>query len=166
MMWAHYANNHGGLVFQFRKASLKDKATGEFRGREVIYDSKALGVKAYVNAMKKYFETGDVSEMASIIYSKKTNHWEREEEVRFFSTKDRPYLSFRESALSGIVFGAKCPKRLISRVLDTLAEWQNRPRLFKASIKNSTRKLWIGEYEDTYQARVQAHKSAPRRLNR
>lgn len=154
MMWAHYAMNHRGVAFQLRKSGLKDKATGEYRGKTVTYDSKALGVEDYVRAMKRYIDHRDVSEMASIVYSRKTNHWEREEEVRFFSKNDRPYLSFTESVLSGIVFGADCSECLIGEVLYTLNQWQDKPRLFKASIEKSTYKLWIGKYENTQKSRA------------
>lgn len=145
MMWAHYSNNHRGLAFQFRRSFLHDAASGEFRGQEVVYTPGALGVQDYVDCLERGLDHGDILAMARIIYSTKTIHWEREEEVRFFSEKSRPYLSFSESALCGIVFGSQCEENLIRHVLDALAGWQLRPRLFKASIEKSTHKLWIGK---------------------
>jgi hypothetical protein len=148
MMWAHYANNHRGLVFIFRKSELHDKTSGEFRGRDVTYDSEALKVDDFVRACESYFKDKDYWPMADIIYAKKTKHWAGEDEVRFFSERDRPYLKFNESALYGIVFGAECPECIIRKVLIALDSWRIRPRLFKASILKSTRKLWIERYNE------------------
>lgn len=149
MMWAHYAENHSGVALQFRTLGMKDAASHEFRGMNVTYVSKALGVEEYVHSLERGFDHGDVLAMARIIYSTKTNHWEREEEVRFFTEKDRKYLSFGEQTLSGIIFGAKCKKNLITKIQNVVSKWQNQPRLFKASIDLSTHKLWISTYKST-----------------
>ncbi len=148
-MWAHYAKKHSGLVFQFRTSELRDAASGEYRGQDVQYVPGSLGVQNYVYALEQGIDHGNVLEMSRIIYSTKTIHWEREEEVRFFTNKDRPYASFKESALSGIIFGDKSSEWLIWRVLAALAMWKHRPYLFKASIEKSSHKLWIRKYEDT-----------------
>ncbi len=149
MMWAHYAKNHSGLVFQFRTSGLRDAASGAYRGQDVQYVPGALGVQDYVDALEQGIDQGNVLEMSRIIYSTKTIHWEREEEVRFFTNRDRPYASFKEPALSGIIFGDKSSEWLIRRVLDALALWKHRPHLFKASIEKSSHKLWIRKYGAT-----------------
>jgi hypothetical protein len=144
MMWAHYAKNHTGIVLQFRTLGLKDAATHQFRGMDVTYISKALGVEEYVHSLERGLDHGDVLAMARIIYSTKTDHWEREDEVRFFTANDREFLSFGEQALSGIIFGAECPKNIMEEVEEAVRGWHHRPLLFKASIDKSTHKLWIG----------------------
>jgi hypothetical protein len=149
MMWAHYAKNHSGLVFQFRTSELRDAATGEYRGQDVQYVPGALGVQDYVYALEQGIDHGNVLEMSRIIYSTKTVHWEHEEEVRFFTEKDHPYASFKDPALSGIIFGDKTSELLIRRVRDIIARWKHRPYLFKASIEKSSHKLWIGKYNGT-----------------
>lgn len=146
MMWAYYAKNHRGLAFIFRSSQLLDKSSGEFRGQVVEYDSEPLGIGRFVQALERFFDHGDVWEMANIIYAKKTKHWVGEDEIRFFSMQDRPYLQFNEPALYGIVFGAKSSKFLIQKVRGGLDHWRIKPGLFKASIGKSTHKLWIERY--------------------
>lgn len=147
MMWAHYAKNHTGVVFQFRTLGMKDAVSHQSRGQEVNYVSNALGVEEYVYSLERAIDHGDDLAMARFIYLTKTDHWIREEEVRFFTQKDQCYMPFDEQVLSGIIFGAKCPNVLIRKVKNTVSKWKNAPRLFKASIENSTHKLWISKYE-------------------
>jgi hypothetical protein len=151
MMWAHYAKNHRGLAFIFRSLQLRDKSSGEFRGQVVEYDSEPLGIERFVLALERYYKHRDVWPMANIIYARKTKHWASEGEIRFFSMQDRPYLQFNETALYGIIFGAKSSRFLIQKVRGTLDHWRIKPQLFKASIKKSTHKLWIERYKDTQQ---------------
>jgi len=151
MMWAHYAKNHRGIAFIFRSSQLLDKSSGEFRGQDVEYDSEPLGIGRFVHALERFFNHGDVWAMANIIYAKKTKHWVGEDEIRFFSMRDRPYLQFNEPALYGIIFGAKSSEFLIQKVRGALDYWRIKPRLFKASIGKSTHKLWIERYKDTQQ---------------
>jgi hypothetical protein len=146
MMWAHYAKNHRGLAFIFHSSHLLDKASHEFRGQVVEYDSEPLGIGRLVHALGRHFKYCDVWPMANIIYARKTKDWVGEDEIRFFSMWDRPYLQFNEPALYGIVFGAKASKSLIQNVGGALDHWQIKPRLFKASIEKSTHKLRIERY--------------------
>ena len=50
MMWAHYANNHAGLVLQFRKSAMRDDA-GELREFDVGY-YRRIPLSRYVQAME------------------------------------------------------------------------------------------------------------------
>jgi len=149
MMWAHYAKNHRGLAFIILSSQLLDQSSGEFRGQVVEYDSEPLGIERFVHALERFFNYGDVWAMANIIYAKKTKHWVGEDEIRFFSMRDCPYLQFNEPALYGIVFGARSSKFLIQKVRGSLDHWRIKPRLFKASTGKSTHKLWIERYKDT-----------------
>ena len=146
MMWAHYAKNHSGLLFQFRASGLHEQTTGSFRGYDVTYTPEAIGVKELINALEKGLEHNNPLEMARLFYCTKSNHWEMEKEVRFFSDKDLMYVSFDESTLSGIVFGDQYSNSLIDAILTELDNWRHKPLLFKVSIKNSAHKLWIGNY--------------------
>jgi hypothetical protein len=102
-----------------------------------------VGVPEYVHALDKGNEYNDPLSMSDLIYGTKTSHWEHEDEVRFFSGLDRQYIPFDESALSGVVFGAKCSGPLMSKIRDSLDRWQKPPRVFKTSIEKSSHKLWI-----------------------
>lgn len=149
MMWASYAKNHAGVVMQFRTSNLFDQATGEFRGRDVTYTPSALGIREYVHALESGYDHDNPLQMAYIIYGTKSLDWEHENELRFFSDRERPYVSFDESALSGVIFGGKCSEWLIRRILDSLERWKNPPHIFKVSTKKSSHKLWIQKYRDT-----------------
>ena len=145
MMWAHYAQNYAGIMLQFRTSGLYCKNSGEFRGKQVDYLDNPLDIKKYIEALEAY-ENGDLLAMDRLFYTTKTKHWETEDEVRFFSNSDQKYVSFDESTLSGIIFGDKCSQTLVRQVLDNLATWHQRPRLFQVSIKKSTHKLWVEKY--------------------
>ncbi len=147
MMWTHYAANHQGLALVFRTAFLLDDQSKEFRGQAVTYVPSALGVHEYVDAIEKDSTNEDSAAMARIIYSTKTKHWRGEEEIRFFTSKERTHLSFPESALCAIVFGDRCWEHLIGHVIEALKDWDHKPRLFKASITKATHKLWIGRHQ-------------------
>ena len=149
MMWAHYARNHSGVVFQFLTSGLIDQYSGEFRGKEVTYAPSAVEVEEFVYALERGYEHDDPLEMARLIYGTKMSDWERENEVRFFSTLERPYISFEESTLSGIVFGDRCSEWLMRRILDSLERWRKRPRVFKTAIEQSSHKLLIQNYAST-----------------
>lgn len=127
MLWAHYAQNHSGIVFQFRFSGLYCKDSREFRGQPVNYLEGQIGVKKYVDAFDRY-EKGDVLSMARLIYTTKTKHWKGEDEVRFFTDSAQEYVSFDESTLAGIIFGDKCSSGLVREVRDELSKWHQRPR--------------------------------------
>ena len=146
MMWAHYASNHQGLALVFRTVLLHDTQSKEFRGQEVTYAPSALGVQEYVAALERGLDHGDAVAMARIVYSTKTKHWRGEDEVRFFSSRERTHLSFPEAALCAIVFGDRCGEHLIGHVTDALSDWKQQPRLLKASIAKTINKLWIGKH--------------------
>ena len=151
MMWAHYAKNHTGLVFQFRKSFLHDSQTNEYRGQEVNYPPSGLSVEKFGNAFYEAVETDGIdgacsTRFAALTYATKTPEWEREEEVRFFSSADRRYLSFREDAIAKVIFGGKCSERLIQGVQGAVKEWNNPPALFKASLEKSVHRLWIAKF--------------------
>ncbi|MFZ2658643.1 MAG: DUF2971 domain-containing protein [Victivallales bacterium] len=145
VMWEHYANNHKGVVFQFRKSSLNDAVTGQFRGQEVRYIPGALGVKDYLDSLEKGIQ-GDALAMAHMIYSTKSREWVYEDEVRFFTKQTRHYVSFDKESLSGIILGAKCSVNFRKTVRQAISRWEIKPRLYQASIEKSTHKLWINSF--------------------
>jgi len=143
MMWAHYAKNHSGAALQFRTSGLLDQRSGEFKGHDVVYTPSSVTVEEYVHALERGFEHNDPLEMASLMYTTKTSDWETENEVRFFSSIETPYVSFEEPTLSGVILGDRCSEWLVRRILDSLGRWEKAPRVFRASIEKSSHRLWI-----------------------
>lgn len=147
VMWAHYADNNEGVVFQFDKTYLYDTRTNEFRGQEVKYVGEPFDVEDYVQAMRALFEN-DYRPMCDIVYATKRMEWQYEKEVRFFSRMEKEYVEFDEKALSGIVFGGKCSGDLIKKIQEELKNWLNSPQLLQVSLQKSICTLHIQEYTE------------------
>jgi hypothetical protein len=152
-MWAHYANNHEGLVFGFQRSVLHDPVTDEFKGNQVGYSCVSATFSDYVNALFEATEADDSNQMVqlrnnhfNLTFARKTKEWENEEEVRCFTQKDVKYIRFNECQMVSIVFGAKCPKGLISKVIESIDDWLIKPKLFKVSLEKSVSRLWIEKY--------------------
>lgn len=70
MLWAHYANNHQGIVLQFRQKYMADGDTGESKSFPVEYYKKAINLKQYISIFKKGFS--DPVEYAKFMYCSKS----------------------------------------------------------------------------------------------
>lgn len=144
VMWAHYANGYKGVALQFRASHLRDAPSGEFRGQEVDYVGRVLGVREYTAALEAAMLRSDVIPLAKLFHATKTMEWAGEQEVRFFARHDQPYVAFNEAALVGIIVGHNAESAVVDMVSSKVRSWATPPRLFRTSIKDSVHKLWIG----------------------
>jgi Protein of unknown function (DUF2971) len=138
MMWAHYANNHKGIVLQFRASYMSDADTGDFKGFDVEYYSNHINLKRYVDTIKETLKGDDLA-FSRLMYCTKSIEWAQEEEVRFFS--NNTYVSFPEEMLTGILLGSQSPslwKKLFNKVL---LNWTSKPKLFQEDVKKSSIKM-------------------------
>lgn len=135
MMWAHYANNHKGIVLQFRASFMVDANTETFKGVEVEYYTNHINLKRYVNTIKEA-EEGDNQAFLRLMFCTKSIEWAQEEEVRFFSRNT--YVPFREEALTGILFGSQSPSHCKSLFIKVLSDWTNIPKLYQEDVKKSS----------------------------
>lgn len=145
MLWAHYANNHQGIVFQFDTKKLRD-ISGKIRVYNVEY-KEAIDLKTFADALENKIETDDHIDIIKIFFATKSENWVKEKEIRFFSNANQSYVEIPEVAISEIIFGSKSSKWLIQHVLDEIKQWKHQPKLCQANIEKSTaHKLCIDEF--------------------
>jgi len=137
MMWAHYANNHKGIVLQFKTSYMLDDGAS-YRGFEVDYYRQPIPLKRYVESMEDSLRCDPLA-FARLIYCSKSHEWASEEEVRFFSQKT--YATYPEAMLTGILFGGECPRHWQDLTYKLLSMWVSKPRIFKEDGSVSSVKL-------------------------
>lgn len=117
LMWAHYANNNEGICVVFNKEKLV-KQFGEIS--ENIYNKtsgKITYSKNIPNAEFSIIGNTGIVKSDKIFYMDKLDHWDYEEEYRFFwrfhdrfpINHDEPLKSFPENAIVGVILGEKFP---------------------------------------------------------
>lgn len=137
MMWAHYANNHNGVVLQFKKSTMLDDG-GSIKGFEVDYYRQPIPLRRYVEAMEAT-KDGDNTAFGRLILCSKSYEWEPEKEVRFFSQKR--YVPYPETMLTGILFGSECSIHWQYHIYTALSTWTSKPKFFKEDSSISSMKL-------------------------
>lgn len=129
MMWAHYANEHKGVVLQFNAADMLDQQSGEYKGFDVEYYPQPITLTRYVEAMEDNLKD-DTLALARLLYCSKSQEWAGEEEVRFFSQCNK-LVPYREDMLTGILFGSRCPASWQETINTLLSTWNSKPKFFK-----------------------------------
>lgn len=133
MLWAHYAKNHFGVVFQFRTKFMADGDTREAKMFPVTYYEKPIRLSEYIEIFKA--GQNDPLEYARFQYCTKSQEWSGEDEVRLFSKNK--YVPFQERMLTGVIFGSKTPKDVISDFKKLIQKWSLKPNLFVESEKHT-----------------------------
>jgi len=128
MMWAHYANNHKGVVLQFKISDMLNHESGTYRGFNVEYYPRPIPLRRYVEAMEYTLE-GDPLAFVRLIYCSKSEEWVGEKEVRFFSRST--FVPFQKKTLSGILFGSECPVYWEHTIQNLLSKCDLKPKVFK-----------------------------------
>ena len=128
MMWAHYADNHKGIVLQFRSYYMFDVGSGTFKGSDVDYYSKHISLKRYVEAEQETLHGDDLA-FSRFMYCSKSIEWAQEEEIRFFSNDT--YMPYPEKMLTGILLGSNCPPYRKDLIHKVLSNWNDKPKLYK-----------------------------------
>jgi hypothetical protein len=136
MLWAHYAKNHAGLVFQFRKKFMADGVTGESKEFPVSYYKKPITLKQYNHIFRAGIK--NPLEYARFQYCSKSQEWAGEDEIRFFS--HNVYVPFKEEMLSGVIFGAKTPQHVIEVIQCQMRDWNKKPKFFIESEAQASHK--------------------------
>lgn len=120
LMWAHYANDHKGLVLGFDTQRLLDMKTGEFRGSKIDYKPEFPRLSDYLEAVRKMKQGRDEA-MFDLFYCRKHRDWEYEKEWRFFSRAPNTTVGFDPRGLMEIIFGWKMSEKS-RRVIMKLVE--------------------------------------------
>lgn len=140
MMWAHYADNHKGIVLQFGSSFMFDIVSETFKGFDVDYYSKHIPLKRYLTAIHETLN-GDDHAFSRFMFCSKSIEWKQEEEIRFFS--NNTYVSYPEEMVTGILFGSDCPSYRIDMVAKVLSSWNEKPKLYKEDESQKLIKIYF-----------------------
>jgi hypothetical protein len=107
-MWAHYAENHKGVVFQFDKSRLLDEH-GEDKCFPVDYKTDFPSLKEYLDCLNDNHPL----KFPKLFYCRKHIAWKYEQEWRMFRTNpnDGQGLDIPDGMLTGIILGCKNEKK-------------------------------------------------------
>lgn len=131
MMWAHYADNHEGLVLCFDTRHMGDQASGELRCFQVDYSLSFPRLPDYLAALRA-FKNGDMLAFARLYFCRKSWCWKYEKEWRFFAGQPDSFIKFEPSMLSSIIFGWKMPKSTRQLVTTWASALTTKPKLLQA----------------------------------
>jgi hypothetical protein len=111
LMWSHYAKNHTGVCFQFYPSAEAELFNGisavQYSDKKPVLD---IGLR---------YDEEDIAR----IFLQKSIEWAYEREWRFVSSRRARQLGpISGSALSGVIYGARCPPQSIEIVRSLLAE--------------------------------------------
>ncbi len=120
MMWAHYADNHEGVMLRFDSSYMADEASGEPRGFKVKYVRSFPRLRDYLEVVRRD-KNNDWRAAIELFFCRKSRDWEYEKEWRFFARTPDSYVPLATQTLSGIVFGWKMPES----VRNLIASWAN-----------------------------------------
>lgn len=129
MMWAHYADDHKGIVLQFRASDFRDRVF------DIDYYKQPIPLKKYVDAIKKTAED-DETAFAQLTWCSKSDEWSGEDEVRSISRNK--YNEYPEEMLTGILIGSECPSHRIVLLLKSISSWKKKPKIFKEAPERSS----------------------------
>lgn len=131
MMWAHYADNHQGLVLRFDSSHMTDQTSGELRCFKANYTRSFPQLPEYLAALRAFNE-GDATAFTKLFFCRKSTEWEYEKEWRFFAGKPDSFVEFDPPMLSAIIFGWKMSEGTRQLVAAWAASLNPQPKLLQA----------------------------------
>jgi len=147
MMWAHYADNHRGIVFKFNTDYMYDKRTNERRCFHVDYEDNFPTLAEYLYAYRAS-KKGDVIAPNKLFFCRKSKDWERESEWRFFSEPADSLIPFEPSMLDGVIFGWKMEKNIKSILKSCLSSCKRHTKIYSAKPSIDKFEMEIQEYSN------------------
>lgn len=104
LMWSHYANNHKGIVYEFKPSLFTDKRTSSF----TAFPYKVNYPKDKSYEPLSYTLTGDAKkEQFAYELLTKAKDWEYEEEYRMIDFENSGNKTFKKDSLISIIFGVR-----------------------------------------------------------
>lgn len=114
LMWAHYANGHKGIVYEFDKKLFKYSESKDSKHKLVKYPpNRQYNLLSYTLPDRERIEQF----LKSLII--KAKDWNYEKEVRFFDFSKSGFArKFDPDCLKSIIFGIRTPDYEISTIMD------------------------------------------------
>lgn len=104
LMWSHYANNHKGIVYEFKPSLFTHKRTSSFKA--FPYKVNYPNDRCY--NLLSYTLTGDAKkEQFAYELLTKAKDWEYEEEYRMIDFENSGNKTFKKDSLVSIIFGVR-----------------------------------------------------------
>ncbi len=150
LMWAHYAQNHTGLVFEFWSLPEDDNALS------------VAGAVEYVDSPPPFFSEAEwiddlvgIKQLDHRLLSKryfylKSRHWSYEREWRVWYTSEaagvlHDYVPIRQSEFASIYLGCRADPEFAKSVVDLARSSFPRVRIFEASKRRDSYRLRFSE---------------------
>jgi len=137
LMWAHYADSHRGLCFEF------DLTVGAHWGVAivpVIYSEQCL--------VGKVSDMGSLSEVMTASVYHKSADWAYEKEWRFIHFKGCGARKFPPRMLSGVIFGSQVSSDIGQEIFNELKAYPHAVNIGHAGrdpFSYSTRVVYVGD---------------------
>lgn len=104
LMWSHYANNHKGIVYEFKASLFTDKRTSSFKA--VPYKVNYPKDKSY--ELLSYTKIGkERNKQFAYELLTKAKDWKYEEEFRMIDFEKSENKTFKKDSLVSIIFGVR-----------------------------------------------------------
>jgi len=144
LLWAHYADNHKGLCFEFDSKVLQEK----YYCKKIEYEKKYISLKEFYWP----FHNEQNEECARLLLLRKSEHWEYENEWRIIidwqeieKRGGTRLFKMPEHLLTGIILGLEMDKKDKEKVRDMIHRFGLKPKLYEAKKDESSFRLNIEE---------------------
>lgn len=131
MLWAHYADNHEGVVLRFDASCMRDTVSQEFRCFQVTYNTSFPQLPHYLGALRAS-ERGDQAAFPRLFFCWKSSDWRMEQEWRSFTSSPGTSVHFASPMLSGIILGWKMSQDKRALVEAWADQYHPRPDILQA----------------------------------
>ena len=145
MMWAHYADNHEGLVFRFNTDYMYAQPSKEMRCFPVDYNGTFPTLAEYLSAIHALKE-GDAIALNRLFFCRKSNDWIGENEWRCFSGTPNSQVPFDPPMLDGVIFGWKMKESIKSVLKSYLSSFESLLKIYNSKPSNDKFKMEIQEH--------------------
>ena len=119
LMWAHYADKHGGVCLQFQVV----QNTLFSDARSVEYTKKYPVINRFASTKEEQFQACLLT---------KSCHWAHEKERRIIRLDNNHHVKFPEHLLSGIILGCRMTEGDKQKVLKWLESKKQEVQLYQA----------------------------------
>jgi len=149
LMWAHYAENHGGVCYCYDSHSSEplflddDMIMGD-----VVYSSHVPEIKVYQDQTTE----GMLSSLLSDVVLTKSQEWAYEKEVRFYRQQTKRFTKFNPSKLKAIIVG----RRVKNDPIDDIKEWLKE---FNSRHNSTVKILFAHRYALSYRLGIHRQQS-------